>query len=89
VDEMDPWKILRYPYLTEKSTDLVEKENKIVFIVDRKANKKQIKEAFEKVFEVKVDKVNVEIMRSGEKKAFIKLKPEYKAGDVAIKLGIV
>jgi large subunit ribosomal protein L23 len=86
---MDPWKILRYPHLTEKSIALIEKENKIVFVVDRKATKKQIKEAFEKAFEVKVEKVNVEITLTGEKKAFIKLKPEFKAGDVAVKLGII
>lgn len=86
---MDPWKILRYPHLTEKSIGLVERENKIVFVVDRKANKKQIKEAFEKAFEVKVEKVNTEIMLTGEKKAFIKLAKEFKAGDVAVKLGII
>ncbi|MEM5834380.1 MAG: 50S ribosomal protein L23 [Candidatus Aenigmatarchaeota archaeon] len=86
---MDPYKILRYPYLTEKSISLVEKENKIVFIVDRRATKKQIKEAFEKLFEVKVEKVNTEITLKGEKKAYIKLKPEYKAIDVAMKLGMV
>jgi len=75
--------------MTEKSVAVIEKENKIVFVVARKANKKQIKEAFEKVFEVKVDKINTEITLKGEKKAFIKLKPEFKAGDVAVKLGIV
>jgi large subunit ribosomal protein L23 len=86
---MDPWKILRYPHLTEKSISLVEQENKIVFVVERKADKKQIKEAFEKAFEVKVEKINTEITFKGEKKAFIKLKPEFKAGDVAVKLGII
>lgn len=86
---MDPFKILKYPYTTEKSVAMVEKENKIVFIVDRKASKKQIKEAFEKLFEVKVEEVNTLIDFKGRKKAFIKLKPEYKARDVAIKLGMI
>ena len=86
---MDPWKILKYPHMTEKSIALVERENKLVFIVEKNADKKQIKEAFEKVFEVKVDKINTEITLKGDKKAFIKLKPEFKAGDVAIKLGII
>jgi len=75
--------------MTEKSVALIEKENKIVFIVNRNADKKQIKEAVEKVFEVKVDKVNTLIAAKGEKKAFVKLKPEFKAIDVAVKLGIV
>jgi large subunit ribosomal protein L23 len=86
---MNPYKILKYPYITEKSVGMIDKENKIVFVVDRKANKKQIKEAFEKLFEVKVEKVNTEITLKGEKKAYIKLKPEFKARDVATKLGLV
>jgi large subunit ribosomal protein L23 len=86
---MDPWRILKYPHMTEKSIGMVEKENKIVFIVDMKADKKKIREAFEKVFEVKVANVNTEITLGGQKKAYIKLKPEFKAADVAIKLGIV
>ena len=86
---MDLTKVLNYPHMTEKSVSLIEKENKVVFIVDRKFDKKQIKEAVEKVFEVKVEKVNTLITPAGEKKAFVKLKPEFKAIDVAVKLGIV
>jgi large subunit ribosomal protein L23 len=86
---MDPWRVLKYPYTTEKTIQLAERENKIVFIVDKKANKEKIKTAFEKVFEVKVQKINTEITFHGDKKAFIKLKPEFKAADVAVKLGII
>ena len=89
VFEMDPYKILRYPHMTEKSVSLIERENRIVFMVDRKANKSQIKDAIEKTFEVKVEKVSTQITPKGEKKAFVKLKPEYKAADVAVKLGIL
>ncbi len=86
---MAEWKYLKYPHLTEKSITLVERANTVVFIVDLRANKKQIKEDFEKVFEVKVARVNTEITADGKKKAFIKLKPEFNAGDVAVKLGVV
>ena len=86
---MDPMKVLNYTHMTEKSVSLIEKENKVVFIVDRKFDRKQIKDAVEKVFEVKVEKVNTLITPAGEKKAFVKLKPEFKAIDVAVKLGIV
>ena len=86
---MDPWRVLKYPYTTEKTITLAERENKIVFVVDRKADKKKIKDAFEMAFEVKVDKVNTQITIEGDKKAFIKLKPEFKAADVAVKLGII
>jgi large subunit ribosomal protein L23 len=85
----DPWDILKYPYLTEKSMSLVERANTIVFIVNRKATKKQIRKAFEDIFEVKVDRVNTMITSGAEKKAFIKLKKEYKAADVAVKLGAI
>lgn len=86
---MDPWKTLKYPHMTEKSVGMIESENKIVFVVARDADKDKIKKAFEKAFEVKVDKINTEITMKGEKKAYIKLKPENKAIDVAVKLGIV
>ena len=86
---MDPWKVLKYPHMTEKSVGMVETENKIVFIVDMKSNKTNIKKAFEDAFNVKVDKVNVEVTMKGEKKAYIKLKPSNKAVDVAVKLGMV
>jgi large subunit ribosomal protein L23 len=86
---MDPFKVLLHPLVTEKTVGMIEKENKLVFIVDRKANKRQIKEAFEKLFGVKVEKVNTLISRDGRKKAFIKLKKEFKASDVAVKLGIL
>ncbi len=84
---MDPYKSINYAYLTEKAVGLVEKENKLVFVVNRKADKKQIKDAIEKAFDVKVDKVNTQI-KGGEKKAYVKLKPESKAIDVAVKLGL-
>jgi large subunit ribosomal protein L23 len=89
LDAKDPWTILKHPHLTEKSIGMVEKANMIVFVVDRKAKKPMIKDAFEKAFEVKVDRVNTEITSDAEKKAYIKLKKEYKAIDVATKLGVI
>lgn len=86
---MDPYKILRYPHMTEKSIDLVERQNKLVFIVYLKATKNEIKQAFEEAFNVKVESVKTLITRTGRKKAFIKLKPEYHAADIAVKLGII
>lgn len=86
---MDPHRVLICPYMSEKAVSMIERENKITFLVHRKANKKQIKEAFEQLFEVKVERVNTLITALGEKKAIIKLKPEYKAKDVAVKLGII
>ena len=46
------------PFVTEKSTNLSE-QNKIVFKVPSKANKKNIKNNIEKIFKVNVTKVNI------------------------------
>jgi len=82
------YRIIKKPLITEKTFDLIEKENKLVFIVDRKSNKSQIKRAIERLHNVKVIKVNTIITPQGEKKAFIKLHPDYSAQDIAIDLGI-
>ena len=86
---MDPYKVLLYPLMTEVSLRLLEKENKLVFIVDRRATKRDIKRAVETLYEVVVEKVNTVITPDGRKKAYVKLSPEYSASDVAIKLGIL
>ena len=86
---MDPNAVIYFPLMTESANLMVEKDNKLVFIVNLKAGKSDVKRAVEQLYEVKVDKVTVLITPQGEKKAFVKLKPEYKASDVAIKLGIL
>jgi large subunit ribosomal protein L23 len=86
---MDPYEIIRYPLMTESASLMVEKENKLVFVVDLRANKSDVKSAVEKLYEVKVEKINLLITNRGEKKAFVKLHPDYKAADVAIRLGIL
>jgi large subunit ribosomal protein L23 len=75
--------------MTESASLMVEKDNKLIFVVNLKAGKSDVKRAVEQLYEVKVDRITVLITPQGEKKAFVKLKPEYKASDVAIKLGIL
>jgi large subunit ribosomal protein L23 len=75
--------------MTESASLMVEKNNKLVFIVNLKAGKSDVKKAVEELYDVKVAKINMLITPQGEKKAFVKLAPEYKASDVAIKLGIL
>ena len=67
------YKIIKKPLITEKTFDLIERENKIVFLADRRDNKDKIKRAIEKIHKVKVIKINTLITPKGEKKAFIKL----------------
>jgi large subunit ribosomal protein L23 len=86
---LDPYKTIQYPVMTEVTSRILEAENKLVFIVNKKATKRDIKVAVEELYDVIVDKVNSTITPEGKKKAFVKLAPDYKAVDVAIKLGIL
>ncbi len=82
--------IIIKPVVTEKSMDLLA-DNKYTFIVDRKANKTEIKNAIEGIFKVKVDKVATMIVKGkvkrmgrfegktpNRKKAIVTLKPGHK-----------
>ncbi|OLS13869.1 MAG: 50S ribosomal protein L23 [Promethearchaeota archaeon CR_4] len=82
------YNFFKRPVVTENTFSIIEEQNKLVFIVDRTVNKAQIKEAFEKIFKVKVKRVNSLITPQGEKKAFVKISPEFSASDIAINLGI-
>ena len=86
---MDPAEVIFYPLMTESASLMVEKDNKLIFVVNLKAGKSDVKKAVEELYEVEVEKVNLLITPQGEKKAFVKLTPEYRASDVAIKLGIL
>ncbi len=81
--------VISYPLMTESASLMVERDNKLLFIVNLKAGKADVKRAVEELYEVKVKKVNLLITSQGVKKAFVKLTPEYRASDVAIKLGIL
>ncbi len=85
----NPYNVLLYPLSTEKSVKLMQAENKIIFIVDRRVAKPEIKKAVEEMFKVKVLKVTTQIMPSGKKKAYIKLTAEYPAMDIATQLGMI
>jgi large subunit ribosomal protein L23 len=86
---MNPDEVIDYPLMTESASLMVERDNKLIFVVSRKADKAAVKTAVEMLYDVKVEKVNLLITSQGLKKAFVKLKPEYRASDVAIKLGIL
>lgn len=81
--------IIKYPLSTEKSIRLMETENKIIFVVDRKAKKQDIKSAVEELFKIKVVKVNTLIGSDGKKRAYVKISPETPAIDIAIQLGLM
>jgi large subunit ribosomal protein L23 len=84
----DAYRIVKRPYVTEKTFELIEKENKITFLVDDKANKRAIKEAVTLLYNVKVKSVNTAKTKYG-KKAYVRLSPESSASELATKLGLV
>ncbi|NPA47620.1 MAG: 50S ribosomal protein L23 [Thermococci archaeon] len=86
--KFDPYTVIIKPVVTEKAVSMIERENKLTFIVDRRATKQDIKRAVEEMFDVKVQKVNVLVTMRGEKKAYVKLKPEYDASEVAARIGL-
>ena len=85
----DKWAVIKHPLSTEKAMKKMEDENTMVFIVDQRANKSQIKEAFSKIHSVKVRSVNTVIRSDGKKKAYIKLVPESDSLKLANKIGII
>lgn len=88
-NRMDAYSIIRYPLTTESSMKKIEDNNTLVFIVNLKANKPQIKEAVKKLYEIDVCKVNTLIRPDGVKKAYVRLAPDFDALDVANKIGII
>ncbi|MCW1292050.1 MAG: 50S ribosomal protein L23 [Candidatus Rehaiarchaeum fermentans] len=73
---------------SEKAISLIQKNNSLTFIVDGKANKIEIRKEIERLFNVKVEKVNT-MWRNNRKIAIVKLKKESNATDLASKLGIL
>ena len=86
---IDHYKIIQYPKPTEKAVRLMESENKLVFNVYKKSTKKEIKDAIEKIFKVKVERINTTITPDGKKKAYVKLSLENPAIDVATQMGML
>jgi large subunit ribosomal protein L23 len=83
----DPYEIVLYPFVTEKSMSHMEKNNALEFVVKRNANKALIKKAVEQMFAVKVKTVNTRITKKG-KHATVVFMPEYKAEDLGMRIGV-
>ena len=85
----DIQEVIKYPVVSEDAVTQIEAENKITFIVDADASKNDIRRAVEELYEVRVDQVNSVVTPEGRKKAYVKLTADYKASDLAVKLGIL
>jgi len=81
--------IVKEVLATEKAIKLIESQNTLTIIVNKEATKIDIKKEIETMFNVKVEKINTLITPEGEKKAYVKLKKEFNASEVAHKLGML
>lgn len=81
--------VIKYPLTTESSMKLIEDSNTLVFIVDIKANKRQIKAAVKDLYQIECDKVNTLITPRGLKKSYVRLSKDFDALDVANRVGVI
>ncbi|EFE37439.1 hypothetical protein TRV_07920 [Trichophyton verrucosum HKI 0517] len=87
---MDHHQVIVHPLNTESAMKKIEENNTLVFIADVKANKRQIKLALKKLYDIDTVKLNTLIRPDGSKKVFARLTPDIDALDIAAtKLGIV
>ena len=87
-NEINPYSVLLRPLVTEKSTALAGK-NQYVFEVDLRANKAQVRESVELVFEVSVLRVNTMVVK-GKKRRYgrnLTKRPDWKKAIVTLKPG--
>ena len=86
---MELSQIIKKPLITEKGTDLKEKNSVYVFAVDVNANKIEIKKAVEILFNVTVEKVNTVIVAGKQRRLGLRkgLKPDWKKAYVTLKKG--
>ena len=67
----------------------MESENRLAFVVDKKAKKPDIRKAVEDIFKVKVVKVNTYVDVKGKKRAYVKFSEETPAIDIATQMGLM
>jgi len=85
----DGFDVVHHPLSTESAIKTIEDNNTLVFIVKKKTNKAQIKQAVQSLYRIKIKKVNTLITPKGMKKAYVKLTSDQDALDVANKIGIM
>ncbi len=81
--------VIKNPLTSESAMKKIEENNTLVFLVDPRANKSQIKAAVKALYEIEADRINTLIRPDGVKKAYVRLSKEQDALDVSNKIGIV
>ena len=76
------------PLMTEKAVMMIERDNVITFVVPMIRSKQEIKQEVEHLFDVKIEKIRT-LIKNNKKYAYIKLKGDTLAIDIATKLGLM
>jgi large subunit ribosomal protein L23 len=90
---MKPSEILKQPIVTEKVNKQTEKFNRYCFVVDKRANKLEIKKAVEEFYNVRVEDVNTSVVPGKAKSRMTKAgilsgrKPSYKKATITVAAG--
>ncbi|KAI9034411.1 putative 60S ribosomal protein L25 [Hyaloraphidium curvatum] len=87
--QLDDSKVLKYPLNTETAMKKIEEDNTLVFVCDVKSNKRKIKDAVKRLYNVEVAKINTLVRPDGNKKAYVRLAADVDALDVANKIGFI
>lgn len=88
-NRMDAYKIIVAPIASETAMKKVEDGNILVFQVDLKSNKNQIKSAVKELYDVDIEYVNTLVRPNGTKKAYIRLTADHDALDIANRIGYI
>lgn len=76
------------PIMTEKAVMMIERDNIVTFQTSMRMKKKDIKAEVEELFGVKIEKIRT-LIKNNKKYAYIKLKGDVLAIDIATKLGLM
>ena len=87
--EMQGLNVIKYPLITEKAVNMIETQNKLVFVIDGNADKIMVKKAVENLYKVKVSKVNILKDMKSRKRAIVTINKKFRADDIATKLGVI
>jgi large subunit ribosomal protein L23Ae len=83
------YSIIKCPMATESAMKKIEDDNTLVFLVDVKANKRTIRDALKRLYDIDALKINTLIRPDGQKKAYVRLQADIEAAEVASRIGIM
>ncbi|KAJ3017695.1 UNVERIFIED_CONTAM: 60S ribosomal protein L25 [Siphonaria sp. JEL0065] len=86
---LDAHAVVKFPLNSESAMKKIEEDNTLVFITDVRANKRQIKDAVKRLYDVNAIKINTLIRPDGSKKAYVKLDADVEALEVANRIGFI